>query len=179
VPFTYPGVVPVSFPAGVAGAAAPLFTAFLNELVPTINGGMKVGECWGFSNKQNTNSPGKWSFHAYGLALDINAPSNPNGSSNMGKAPGKYQLPPETEGLARKYGLLWLGDSDPMHVECHLAPDEIPNYVSGAGIVTGAVQSVGTGVTSQVGGLDKRGLIIAGGVAVVGAIIAIGGGLSG
>jgi hypothetical protein len=174
VPFTYPGIVPVAFPGGVAAPTVPLFTAFLNELVPTINGGLNPGSCFGFENRKNVNSPGKWSFHAYGLALDINASSNPNGTRAGGN--GRYQLPMETDALATKYGLMWLKDQDPMHVECHLSPDEIPSYTGGIGasLPTAATSAV-TGVKSQ---LSNAGLIAVGAVVVIGGIIVVSGGLN-
>jgi hypothetical protein len=176
VPYSYPGIVPVSFPAGVAAPTVPLWTALLNELVPHINGGLNPGSCWGFENRDNVNSPGRKSFHAYGLALDINASNNPNGTKGGGS--GHFQLPPETASIATKYGCEWLGDSDPMHIECHLSPDEISNYSGGlGGAIGGAAASVPTGVTSSLGG-KTIGLVAVGAVVVIGGIIVVNGGLN-
>jgi hypothetical protein len=177
VPYTYPGIIPVSFPGGVAAPTVPLWNALLNELVPHINGGLNPGSCFGFENRANVNNPSMASFHAYGLALDINASSNPNGTSNRGKAAGHFQLPSETDAIATKYGCEWLGDSDPMHIECHASPDEIPGLIGGFGpAVGGLATSVATGVSSSLSS-TTIGLVAIGAVVVIGGIIVVNEGL--
>jgi hypothetical protein len=122
----------VSFPGGVASGTEQLWTAMLDELVPTIVGGIKQGECFGYENRQNVNNPAAPSFHSYGLALDINSSDNPNGSKG---GTGKYQIGPGAAAIAQKYGMEWggafTGTTDPMHIEIHLSPDEVAAYTTG------------------------------------------------
>ena len=64
----------------VAAGTEPLWTGLLNDLVPQIPGGLNSNlGC--FENRNNVNSPSMVSFHAYGLACDINYDANPNGAS--------------------------------------------------------------------------------------------------
>jgi hypothetical protein len=92
---------------------APIIAALMNE---TIAGGywLNSGECWGYANRAitGTNTP---SNHSWGLAVDLNAPHNPQ----------SYQLVTDMPGwmvdLWRRRGFRWGGDyagrKDPMHFE--------------------------------------------------------------
>lgn len=118
------------FPQGVARLAEPVFRAALDTL--TSIGGVRLNEShgleagmWGYENRR-ISPAGPWSFHSYGLALDINAPWNPHGSNVP--PPGPYRMPDSTGVLIRPHGLVWGGGAegfgDPMHIECHLTPGE-------------------------------------------------------
>lgn len=139
----------VTFPGGVASGTEGLWTALLNELAPQIDGGILQGECFGYENRANVNSPGQASFHAYGLAIDINAAHNPNGSA---AGTGKYQIGPWANAIAAKYGMLWggafTGTKDPMHFEIHLSPDEVAAFPT-SGLQTtpsGTAPNTGSGI---------------------------------
>jgi hypothetical protein len=119
------------FPGGLTRAlpvherVAGIFTAFVDELAART--GYKVeGEQqddWGYSPRHIDNDPKKaWSNHAWGLAVDINAPANPQ------KHPLTTNMPAwvkERGPLMHTYGLRWGGhfsDPDPMHFEFMLRP---------------------------------------------------------
>jgi hypothetical protein len=145
------GMVPFSFAGlgtSVAGGTPGLWAALLNALAPSIPGGVKT--LGGFENRNNVNNPSVPSFHAYGLAMDVNAPWNPNGVSGYGRA-GQYIIPSgPAHSLAAQYGMLWGGDfsgtPDPMHFEIHLPPSAIGGAVAGA--LGGAVPTVGASTTT-------------------------------
>jgi D-alanyl-D-alanine carboxypeptidase/Putative peptidoglycan binding domain len=121
VPFRYAGV---SFPGGVHRAAEPVFRRALDLLVPHLRGGLKAGCCWGYTHRNVTGGT-SLSFHAFGLALDINAPDNPYSAS--GAAHG-HTMPDNAAGLLRPLGMEWGGawtkPRDYMHIEFHGNPDE-------------------------------------------------------
>lgn len=118
VPFAYKGV---SFPGGVNAhpGVATLFTAMLDALVPHIPGGLVSGQCWGGNN----DDPVPTSFHLFGLAVDINAPENPQTahSHTYGAA---HELPQNTGAIIAPYGFQWGGswtpDTPPDYMHCQL-----------------------------------------------------------
>lgn len=136
VPFSFQGM---PFPSGVAAGTSSIWTSFLSQLVPTIPGGLRSGENFGFEDRANVNSPGRKSFHAYGLALDVNAPENGNGT-NPGTGPG--QVPASAGALAQRYNMLWGGEfngtKDPMHFELHESPQQLSG---GSAAVSGGASS--------------------------------------
>ncbi|RJQ80335.1 M15 family peptidase [Pseudonocardiaceae bacterium YIM PH 21723] len=122
VPYSYDGV---EFPDGVQEISVPLWNALLGQLVPLLPGGLKAGTCWGFK-ATSTTTGGTLGFHAYGVALDINAPDNemrPDGSD------GPHTVPEAAEGIARSLGMEWGGGwtspKDYMHFEIHLTPAQV------------------------------------------------------
>jgi hypothetical protein len=136
--FSYDGH---DFPAGVARGTVPLWTMALNRLVSA--GGFRLpddrgldGGCWGFEHRKISGSNG-WSFHAYGLALDVAAPWNPFSSSPP--PPSPFRLPMNTGELLRPLGIAWGGDwsgrKDYMHIEIHASPDEVANLIAANGIL--------------------------------------------
>ena len=95
---------------------AKIFTHFLEELDALTKGDLdKTRDDWGYANRTVRGSTSK-SYHAWGLALDVNATINP-----MGPRATKFPETP-TRALAHKYGLRWgldyLGKrKDAMHFE--------------------------------------------------------------
>lgn len=72
---------------------------------------IRQGETWGYAPRKvaGTNT---WSTHAWGLAIDINAPANGRG--------GQGDVPPEIVDMWRGHGFIWGGAwafTDPMHFE--------------------------------------------------------------
>lgn len=133
VPFSFDGH---NFYSGVARLAAPIFTAVLNDLVRVP--GFRLRESkgvdagmWGYENRRK--GAGGWSFHAWGLAIDINAPDNP--MSSQTPPAGPYRLPTSTQEIARRHGCLWGGGpegfGDWMHIEVHLSPGEAGSVSAG------------------------------------------------
>ena len=108
------GTVQIKSPSGatwqVAPAAARQFSGFLKDLEAT---GYRATSSGGW-NYRTKRGGGGLSQHAYGTAIDIDAAHNPFGSS-------RTNMPSETSGLARKWGLSWGGEwrgrKDPMHFE--------------------------------------------------------------
>lgn len=122
VPFSWQGH---QFGQVAAGTEA-LWTGLLNELVPQIPGGLN-NNLGCFENRNNVNNPGIPSFHAYGLACDINSDANPNGVA-PGRT-GNYVIPPAAaRAAAAHWGMEWGGDfsgsPDGMHFEIHLSPQQ-------------------------------------------------------
>lgn len=102
---------------------------------------LRSGECWGFACRR-IRSGGNWSNHAWGLAIDINAPANPMVSvkrlSSMhgaGFARSTWTDMPEwLPELWKKYGFRWGGDyrtmRDAMHFEFMLRPSDVPEILA-------------------------------------------------
>lgn len=124
-PFSYKGV---SFPMGVNNhpGVATIFTHMLDALVPHIPGGLVSGQCWGGDTADAVHN----SFHLYGLALDLNAPENPQ-TGNTHHYGSEYELPADTGTIIRPFGAEWGGDwtqntpPDYMHVELQLTPADV------------------------------------------------------
>ncbi len=153
VPFAFHGI---DFPAGVAAGTESIWSSFLSQLEPMIQGGIRPGEDWGFENRDNVNSPGNKSFHSYGLALDVNAPENGNGSA-PGSGPG--QIPSTAGALARQFNMLWGGDftgtKDPMHFELHQRPGGSGGASLAGGVAAGAAPAASSGVDQWVPMMDR------------------------
>jgi peptidoglycan hydrolase-like protein with peptidoglycan-binding domain len=132
VPYTYRDH---DFPAGVARGTEPLWTRAL-DLICAQPGFIlpdptpMIGGCWGYSDRKRAG--GDWSFHAFGLAIDIAAPWNPRGVFNP--VASTHRLPDNTGTLVRPLGMLWGGDftgsPDRMHIEIHLYPYEVAALVA-------------------------------------------------
>lgn len=128
VDFAFDGA---EFAGGVARLAVPIFTRALTELRD--GAGLQFDTRdprdagnWGYECRRISGS-GNWSFHAYGLAIDICAPVNPSGDPNP--APSPFRVPNGTGARLRPWGIEWGGDwdrnsVDRMHLEVHLSPDE-------------------------------------------------------
>ncbi len=110
---------------------APLFKWFIEELTGpaykyALNG---RADDWGYANRDVRGRPGVKSNHAWGLAVDLNATTNP--MTNDGRT--HTDLPPGISKLAAKYGLRWGGDysgrKDPMHFEFIGTPEDAQEYV--------------------------------------------------
>jgi TP901 family phage tail tape measure protein len=145
VPYSFHGI---PFPAGVAKGTTPLWNSLLSALEPTIPGGIRPGENWGYENRDNVNSPGTKSFHSFGLALDVNAPENPNipgSKGSRGNGPG--MIPNSAAALARSHNMLWGGDwGDAMHFELHETPQQVNGGGASSGAPAGVSGPVGSGV---------------------------------
>lgn len=136
-PHDVPDLVPFEF-AGVnfgqcARAAHGVLTAVLTELVPHLKGGLHAGRCWAYSTTDDL-PDGSWSFHRYGLAMDVNWDVNPMGTYSVNPDTGERGSIPHdaASAIATKYGCEYGGDwsggdwhtgfKDYMHFECHLSP---------------------------------------------------------
>lgn len=117
------------FPQGVAAATGPIWAEALDRLtraglvLPPDQAPSRAG-MWGLANRLKT-SGSAWSFHAYGIAIDVCAPWNPSGVARPPASP--HRMPEDTGALVHDLGLLWGGTfsvPDWMHLELHLSPDE-------------------------------------------------------
>jgi D-alanyl-D-alanine carboxypeptidase len=125
--------------------AAPIFGAFIEDIVS--RGYPVAGDIrddWGYNCRRISGS-NSWSWHAWGLAIDLNALKNPMGPSLI------TDMPAWIDEVAAKYGIFWGGNfnrrKDAMHFELHLTPaqaakvrdrigedmttDELHEYLSG------------------------------------------------
>jgi hypothetical protein len=120
-----------SFPGGVHHAVAPIFREALRRVLTHLPGGLHPGACWGYEHRNTTGGTGL-SFHAYGLAIDVNAPDNPYVASGQ---TFRHTMPESTDELIRPLGLEWGGDwtkpKDYMHLEFHGTPAEADHIVNG------------------------------------------------
>jgi hypothetical protein len=133
------------FPGGLSRAlpvherVAGIFTAFVDELVARPPGYKVEGEQrddWGYAPRHIKDDPSRpWSNHAWGLAIDINAPANPM------KAPLTTNMPAwvrEPGPLMHTYGLRWGGHfsdpPDPMHFEFMLRPEDADRITHELGV---------------------------------------------
>jgi hypothetical protein len=82
---------------------------------------LRPGWCWGYAYRQVTGGS-SWSWHAGGIAIDLNAPMHPYGKANT-LTPLQEHI---VRAIARKYGLRWGGDyrsnPDEMHLEVIISP---------------------------------------------------------
>lgn len=118
------GIIPlsvdgVSFPAGVNRGIHDLCTLLLRE---TRKRGYSPisGQCWGYNCAKIPGSS-SWSNHAFGLAIDINAPENPQTSHLV------TNMPSWMPALWTQYGFRWGGtyhsNPDAMHYEFMGTPE--------------------------------------------------------
>jgi hypothetical protein len=132
VPFSYGGHI---FYNGVARGTERLFKLALDTIIPRIPGGIYQANdqpspddgTWGYEDRISRNSSAI-SFHAFGLALDINAVQNPNATDVPPASP--YRLPQNTGDLldaACGQGMFRFGGDwgDWMHIEIHGSPSEV------------------------------------------------------
>lgn len=122
VPYSYKGI---PFPGGVHRDTVPLWNALLDGLTGPLGVKLITPGCWGYNNRSITGG-GAPSFHSGGLALDVNAPSNPYVASGKNAA---HTIPPGANDLARSLGMEWGGawtsPKDYMHFEIHLTPAQV------------------------------------------------------
>jgi Putative peptidoglycan-binding domain-containing protein len=118
----------IQFPNGVHTATVKWWDLLLTELNRHVT--FKNGQCWGYDYRP-IKGGSAISFHAFGLALDINAKENP--FSPTGKVV-PHAMPDVVGTIAKKYGAEYGGDwskpKDFMHFECHLDPNELQRFVS-------------------------------------------------
>jgi hypothetical protein len=94
---------------------APLVQRLVADLERQ-HGPFHVGQCWGFANRaiRGTSIP---SNHSWGLAIDLDAPSNPMTTNPS----ARHTIGSYASGVAAKYGFRWGGDyvgrKDYMHFE--------------------------------------------------------------
>jgi hypothetical protein len=117
----------------VAAGTGKLWTAMLDELVPLIPGGL-TADLGCYEDRANVNNPAVLSFHAYGLACDVNSGDNPNGAPGYGRS-GRYVIPgPQAHDIAGRFCMQWGGDfrgvQDPMHFEIHCTPEQIAAWAA-------------------------------------------------
>ena len=135
VPYSFQGA---EFGGGVARLAAPIFDRALSELAAWAglafdNRAPVDAGNWGYECRSIAGS-GAWSFHAYGLALDVAAPANASGDPNP--APSPFRVPNGTGARLSHLGIEWGGDwgrndLDRMHLELHMSHDEIRAILAG------------------------------------------------
>lgn len=108
-------VVGVSFPGGIHRVVKSVMESLALEFHRKVES-LHDGWCWGYSYRKIDGSD-SWSNHAWGLAIDVNAPDHPMGVRNtFNRAQRK-----ECRNIAKKYGCRWGGDysgrPDDMHFE--------------------------------------------------------------
>jgi len=150
----------------VSAQHAEKFQGFISDLEAT---GYKINSLGGYANR-NVAGTNKKSYHAQGMAIDINPQQNPHtfpGDSNYGQT----NMPANVGALAKKHGLGWGGNwrssKDTMHFsaaasEQGTAPDPRGDVAQGGGIfeqiatagvdlTEGAIKAVGNILSAALG----------------------------
>lgn len=117
-------------PLWVRREVAPLFQGFLDEIVL---GGYRLkgrtADDWGYNNRDIRGRPGVKSNHAWGLAVDLNALTNPM------RRPFTSDMPRWVVDAGHRWGFFWGGDydttPDPMHYEFLGYPADVRKYPIG------------------------------------------------
>lgn len=129
--YTVPGTTIV---LPVRSEIAPLLIGAAHEFHNTIEA-LHPGWCWGYAHR-NVTGGSTPSFHAAGIAIDLNAPRHPIGKANTFTPAQAARI----REIARRYGLRWGGDytgrKDDMHLEVILhrsAALELVNRIQGGG----------------------------------------------
>lgn len=106
----------------VKAAVAPLLIGFAREFHTKVEP-LHTGWCWGYAYRP-VRGYTTLSYHAFGLAIDLNAPAHPLGRTGT----FSYKERLIINALCRKYGLRWGGNysgrKDEMHFECILTPTQ-------------------------------------------------------
>jgi hypothetical protein len=101
--------------------AAPVFAAFVTDIVGRGYRVDAVADDWGYNCRRIAGSD-SWSWHAWGLAIDLNATKNPMGPTLV------TDMPSWIDEVAARYGIVWGGNfnrrKDAMHFELHLSPHD-------------------------------------------------------
>jgi hypothetical protein len=86
------------------------------------------GECWGYASRMIRGSTTNWSNHAWGLAVDINAPANPMAPTLVTDMPAWYvEL---WTGLGFRWGGNYRKRKDAMHFEFMGTPEDARKQVA-------------------------------------------------
>ena len=107
-------VTSVNRPDGVripVNTALVDLVAMLLDLTELAGYDLRAGECWGYV-KRKIAGTNVWSTHSWGIAIDLNAPSNWRG--------GPGNIPHDVVDLWENHGFAWGGawaHTDPMHFE--------------------------------------------------------------
>lgn len=128
---TYTSVVAGGVKFKVRTEVAPLVAGFVAEVTA---GGYhldRVNDDWGYACRKIRGSCCSWSNHAWGLAIDLNATTNPMTSD--GKV--HTDMPAWVVEAGRKWGFSWGGDyvgkrKDPMHFEFLGTPADAASLVA-------------------------------------------------
>jgi hypothetical protein len=141
---------------------AEKFQGLINDLEAT---GYKIKTLGGFANR-NVAGTNKKSYHAQGMAIDINYKENPHtfpGDSDYGRT----DMPANVGDLARKHGLGWGGNwrssKDTMHFsaaasEQGTAPDPRGDVAGPVGAAAEAIWNLGAGAIEALGSVISAGL---------------------
>lgn len=127
-------VAGVDFPGGVNEVAAPVMASLARQLHEHVEAA-RDGWCWGYAYRRIRGSSTRWSNHAWGLAIDFNAPRHPMGLRGTFSADEARRC----RVIAHRHGCRWGGDytgrPDEMHFEFMGTPDaarrlarDLPGY---------------------------------------------------
>ena len=112
-----PGHVPLTTIRRTDGVALTMnsaladLTSMLLDLTELVGYDLRPGECWGY-NPRKVAGTNVWSDHAWGTAVDLNAPANGRG--------GRGDIPDGVVALWQDHGFEWGGrwkNTDPMHMQ--------------------------------------------------------------
>jgi hypothetical protein len=122
------GAAGVNAAPGVHPAIAPLIVHLASEW-ERITGDLLVdGWCWGWGIRRIRGSTGTWSNHSWGLAVDLNAPRWPLGST--ARPPNAAAFKTVADRLMFRWGAYYDGRRDPMHLEFMGTPADARRLVA-------------------------------------------------
>lgn len=120
----------VAFSPGVRGGKVHDLLSYVAHAVHTrVQKANSTYGCWGYSFRENVNSPGEWSNHASGTAIDFNATRHPNGQPTVLNWTADqiieiYKILDEVDNVVR-WGGDYEGTPDAMHFEINVPPDQL------------------------------------------------------
>lgn len=123
----------VWFPGGVRGGDVALVLGHVAAGIHATVERLVKGWCWGYEFRQNVNNPSVLSNHASGTAIDVNAPSHPNGKGGTFTPAQVVQIRKiiAEAGNVVAWGHDWHGTVDEMHFEIHGTVQQVKAAAAG------------------------------------------------
>lgn len=124
----------------------------------------RAGECWGYAPRRIRPSAGTpesqmpWSNHAWGLAVDINAPANPMGATLVTDMSDAAVAAFTSQGF--RWGGTYQSRPDAMHFEYMRTRDEALGASDAAGASASTGNATGTSTTTTTTTTDPGRLIV-------------------
>lgn len=129
---------------------ARLFRGFINEIVERGYSVKDRADDWGYAHRMIRGSTRTLSNHSWGLAVDLNATTNPMGSRLV------TDMPAWVIECAEKWGLSWGGRyktrPDAMHFEFLGRPEDVARYPEGEEVTDAEIEKIAQRVFEKISG---------------------------
>lgn len=122
------GGAPIRLP--VRRQIVPLVAGLVADLERSRGEPFRADWSWGYAHRRVRGSSTTWSNHAWGLAIDLDAPENPMTTSTS----ASHEMPSDAGAIARRWGFRWGGEWRPrrdyMHFELALTPAQAAKLIA-------------------------------------------------